>query len=136
MNITSDAGVRQLKNGYWAYRFSISINGQKISKRGSTDCDGNPLKTKGAAIKARKHAIKLTQLAPLLPVQKEDTIKKKTVAQVFDEYCEKGRSDRAYNTVLKQDSLWENHLKSEFGERLIEEIEVASINDYLSKHNY
>lgn len=136
MNTTSDAGVRQLKNGYWAYRFSISINGQKISKRGSTDCDGNPLKTKGAAIKARKHAIKLTQLAPLLPVQKEDTIKKKTVAQVFDEYCEKGRSDRAYNTILKQDSLWENHLKSAFGEKLVEEIEVADISDYLAKLYY
>ena len=136
MNTPSDAGVRQLKNGCWAYQFSISINGQKISKRGSTDCDGNPLKTKGAAIKARKHAIKLTQLAPLLPVQKKEKIKKKTVSQVFDEYCEKGRSDRAYNTILKQDSLWENHLKSAFGEKLVEEIEVADISDYLAKLYY
>ena len=60
MSATKDAGVRQLKNGCWAYRFSISINGQKISKRGSTDSEGNPLKTKGSAIKARQIAISIT----------------------------------------------------------------------------
>ena len=37
---TTDAGIRQLKNGNWAYRFSISVNGQKISQRGSTNSEG------------------------------------------------------------------------------------------------
>jgi len=92
---TTDAGIRQLKNGNWAYRFSISVNGQKISQRGSTNSEGQPLKTKTDAIKARKKAIKLAQLAPSLPV-KEKEPEKLTVAQVFEEYREKGRSDRAY----------------------------------------
>jgi len=135
MIATKDAGVRQLKNGCWAYRFSISINGQKISKRGSTDSEGNPLKTKGSAIKARQMAIKLTQLAPVIPVVKAEN-QKKTIQELFEEYCEKGRSDRAYNTILKQDSLWANHLKEAFGHRLIEKVEVAEINDYLAKLYY
>lgn len=132
---TTDAGIRQLKNGNWAYRFSISVNGQKISQRGSTNSEGQPLKTKTDAIRARKKAIKLAQLAPLLPV-KEKEPEKLTVAQVFDEYREKGRSDRAYNTILKQDSLWMNHLQEAFGHRPLEEIEVAEISDYLAKLYY
>jgi len=71
---TTDAGIRQLKNGNWAYRFSISVNGQKISQRGSTNSEGQPLKTKIDAIRARKKAIKLAQLAPELrfPIQSEN----------------------------------------------------------------
>ncbi|MFR6378433.1 MAG: hypothetical protein ACLUN5_19155 [Oscillospiraceae bacterium] len=38
--------------------------------------------------------------------------KRTTVSAVFEEYREKGRADRAYNTKLKQDSLWKNHLES------------------------
>lgn len=129
---TTDAGIRQLKNGNWAYRFSISVNGQKISQRGSTNSEGQPLKTKTDAIRARKKAIKLAQLAPSLPV-KEKEPEKLTVAQVFEEYREKGRSDRAYNTILKQDSLWMNHLQEAFGNRVLEEIEVAEVSDYLAK---
>lgn len=132
---TTDAGIRQLKNGNWAYRFSISVNGKKISQRGSTNSEGQPLKTKTDAIRARKKAIKLAQLAPLLPV-KEKEPEKLTVAQVFDEYREKGRSDRAYNTILKQDSLWMNHLQEAFGHRSLEEIEVAEVSDYLAKLYY
>ena len=132
---TTDAGIRQLKNGNWAFRFSISVNGQKISQRGSTNSEGQPLKTKTDAIRARKKAIKLAQLAPELPV-KEKEPEKLTVAQVFEEYREKGRSDRAYNTILKQDSLWLNHLQEAFGSRILDEIEVAEITDYLAKLYY
>lgn len=132
---TTDAGIRQLKNGNWAYRFSISVNGQKISQRGSTNSEGQPLKTKTDAIRARKKAIKLAQLAPELPV-KEKEPEKLTVAQVFEEYRKKGRSDRAYNTILKQDSLWLNHLQEAFGSRILDEIEVAEITDYLAKLYY
>ena len=49
---TQGTQVYQLKNECWAYRFSISINGQKIAKRGKTDLDGNALLTKADAVKA------------------------------------------------------------------------------------
>ena len=64
-------------------------------------------------------AIKMAQLAPMLP-QKEPEPVKKTVREVFAEYCEKGRSDRAYQTVRKQDSIWVNHLEAAFGDCVID----------------
>ena len=78
----NDSGVRQLKNGFWAYRFSISVSGRAINQRGSTDLDGNILRTKQEAIRARKKAIKLAQLAPLLPPTKPEPVKK-TMRDVF-----------------------------------------------------
>ena len=101
----SDSGVRQLKNGFWAYRFCTSIAGRPIHGRGSTDLDGNVLKTKQDAIRARKKAIKMAQLAPLQPEKKPEPIKK-TMRDVFKEYREKGCSDRAYATIRKQDSIY------------------------------
>ena len=131
----SDSGVRQLKNGFWAYRFCTSINGRRIDGRGSTDLDGNVLRTKQDAIRARKKAIKMAQLAPLLPEKPPEPVKK-TVAELFAEYCEKGRSDRVYMTIRKQDSIWENHLQAEFGDCIIDEIPVSAVNDYLARLYY
>ena len=34
-----------------------------------------------------------------------------TFGEVYQEYCEFGRSGKAYTTIKKQDSLWKNHLK-------------------------
>ena len=58
------------------------------------------------------------------------------MAEVYKEYCEKGRSDRAYQTVRKQDSLWNIHLNERFGKRYIDEISVGEINDYLAELYY
>ena len=41
-----------------------------------------------------------------------------------------------YNTILKQDSLWKNHLCSRWGKRFVDDISVAEINDYLSELYY
>lgn len=135
MGSKNDAGVRELKNGFWAYRFCISVGGKKIQQRGSTDQDGNVLRTKAEAIKARKQAIKLAQLAPMQPPPEEET-EKKTVREVFDEYRKKGRSDRAYQTVHKQDSIWKNHLEAKFGDCFLDEIPVSAVNDYLADLYY
>ena len=131
----TDVGVRQLKNGFWAYRFCTSIAGHRINGRGSTDLDGNVLKTKQDAIRARKKAIKMAQLAPLLPSKAPEPIKK-TMRDVFMEYREKGCSDRAYATIRKQDSIWKNHLNTVFGDRYLDDISTADVVDYLSKLYY
>ena len=68
--------------------------------------------------------------------QRQREIKRKKVKEVFQEYCEKGRNGKAYNTILKQDSLWKNHIKKRFGDRFIDEISVAEIDDYLSELYY
>ncbi len=69
-----------------------------------------------------------------LPPQKEAV--RKTVEEVYTEYCEKGRSGKAYSTIKKQDSLWNNHLKDRFGKRYIDDITVAEIQDYLEELYY
>jgi len=56
--------------------------------------------------------------------------------EVYEEYCEKDRSGKAYSTIRKQDSLWNNHLKRKFGDRYIDEITVAEIQDYLEELYY
>lgn len=124
----SGEGINQLKNGYWEYRISILIDGKRYTKKKSTDEQGNKLSTKASAIKARNAAI----AAARMEAKREKTILRKTVKEVFEEYCEKGRSGKAYQTIKKQDSLWENHLHEKFGKRLVDDISVAEVNDYLS----
>ena len=130
-----EVGVYQLKSGNWAYRYTRVKNGKPIFRKRATDEFGKPLKTKTAAIKARAAAIK-KDMQETAPPAGQKTVEKKTVAQVYQEYCEKGRNGKAYNTILKQDSLWKNHLEKAFGSRYIDEISLAEIQDYLSALYY
>ena len=128
----SNKSVYQLNNGMWGFRFCTRVNGKNVYRRMSTDKDGRPLKTQKAALKARAAAIAEVQNEKVMlqtppPVQ----LTRKTVEEVFIEFCQKGRSDRAYQTIQKQNSLWKNHLKAAFGARWIDEISTQEVNDYL-----
>ena len=125
-------GVYQLENGYWGYRFIVTVNGRKKAQKRVKDEQGKPYKTKNQAIKARTIAMEQERNKQLQPIQ----IQKKTVKEVYQEYCEHGRSGKAYTTIKKQDSLWKNHLCSRFGNKYIEEITLAEIEDYLSELYY
>lgn len=127
-----DTGVFQQENGIWAYRFCIMIDGKRVSRRKCRDLNGNKLKTRKQAVKAREEAI----LAAHLEVKQKKKISRRTVQEVYEEYCEKGRADRKYQTMRKQDSLWENHLCKRFGKRYVDEISVAEVNDYLAELYY
>lgn len=126
------AGVSQKKNGYWEYRFGVVVNGKTIVKRKSTDELGNKLKTKREAIAAREAAIVAVRTER---VQKPQPARR-TVEEVFGEFCAEGRKDRAYQTIRKQDSIWENHLRDRFGNRYVDEISSADVVDYLSELYY
>lgn len=128
------AGVYQLENGYWGYRFVITVNGKKKAQKRVKDESGKPFKTQKQAVKARSIALAQEQAKSLLPPPKKIT--RKTVAEVYQEYCEKGRSGKAYTTIKKQDSLWKNHLSDRFGNRYIDDITVAEIQDYLEELYY
>ena len=132
MTKRNNAGVYQKSNGFWEYRFTIVVDGQQISRKKSTDEFGNKLKTKSEAIRAREAAI----FKARTDRERQREIKRKKVKEVFQEYCEKCRNGKAYNTILKQDSLWKNHIKERFGDRFIDEISVAEIDDYLSELYY
>ena len=127
----NDVGVYKLKTGNWSFRYTITVNGQKKDVRKAKDENGNPLTTKKEAIRARQIAIQQEQNGTK-PKPKE----RKTVADVFAEYCDKGRSGKAYRTIQKQDSLWENHLRKKFGKRFVDDISVAEVMDYLTDLYY
>ncbi|SEA88175.1 hypothetical protein SAMN05216349_14313, partial [Oribacterium sp. KHPX15] len=125
-------GVYQMDNGFWAYRFSILIDGKRISRKKTTDEFGGKLKSQAAATKARAAAITSAHIE----MERKHKISRRTVKEVFDEYCQNGRKDRAYKTILKQDSLWKNHLCDKWGKRFVDDISVAEVNDYLSSLYY
>lgn len=89
----NDVGIIKLENGNWGYRYNFTENGKRYSKRSSKDEFGNPLKTKKDAINARARALLLLDEASLYKPRE-----RKTVEQVFNEYCEKGRKDKPYST--------------------------------------
>lgn len=126
-------GVYQLENGFWAYRFVLTVNGKKKAQKRVKDEFGNPFKTQKQAAKARSIALAQEQLNIRSP---QKSIIPKTVKEVFEEYCEKGRFGKAYSTIKKQDSLWNNHINKRFGKRYVDEITVAEIQDYLEQLYY
>jgi len=128
----ASAGVYQKPNGYWEYRFGVMINGKSIFRKKCTDAHGNKLKSKREAIAAREAAL----VAVRNQTEVKTVVTRRTVKEVFEEFCEKGRNDRAYQTARKQDSLWDNHLCEKFGSRYIDDISSAEITDYLAELYY
>lgn len=125
-------GVFQQENGIWGYRFSVVIDGKRISRLKTTDANGKKLTSKREATKARQMAI----AAAHTEMKRKQKIVRKTVKEVYEEYCEKGRKAKAFNTCLKQDSMWKNHLCERFGKRFVDDISVAEVNDYLAELYY
>ena len=129
MATTNETGVYQLDNGMWGYRFSLLIDGRRVSRKKTTDEFGGKLKTKKQAAKARERAIQIAHEES----KRKQTISRRTIQEVYKEFCTTGRKDRAYETIRKQDSLWDNHLCARFGKRYVDDISVAEINDYLAE---
>lgn len=127
----SNTGIYQLPNGNWAYRFTQTINGKRHNHKSVKDENGEPMRSQKAAIRARQLAIMAAEAR-----KNEQPQRRVTFAEVYQEYCDKGRSGKAYTTIRKQDSLWRNHLSAKFGVRFIDTISVAEVNDYLSELYY
>lgn len=130
MASTNYTGVYKTSEGYWAYRYSVTVNGRRKDVKKAKDENGQRFRTAKAAARARTRAMANSSTFDM------PSIPRKTVSEVYQEYCEKGRAGKAYQTIRKQDSLWRNHLCSRFGYRYIDEISVAEINDYLSALYY
>ena len=124
----SNTGIYQRPNGNWAYRFTQTVNGKRHNHKSVKDENGEPMRSQKAAIRARQLAITAAEAR-----KNEKPRRRVTFAEVYQEYCDKGRSGKAYTTIRKQDSLWRNHLSTKFGARFIDTISVAEVNDYLSE---
>ena len=128
----NDTGVYRKKNGCWEYRFAVVVDGKTIARKKCTDDQGNKLKTKSEAVAAREKAI----VAVKTERRDRPIPARRRVKEVFEEFCSEGRKDRAYMTIRKQDSLWENHIRDRFGDRYVDEISCADVVDYLSELYY
>lgn len=128
MEKINKSGVYQLPNGYWAFRYTLMLNGKKKDVKRTKDEFGQPLKTEKSALKARESAIR----AEYENRYKKADKPRMTVKEVYQEYCQNGRSGKAYATIKKQDSLWNNHIASKFGKRFIDDISVSEVEDYLA----
>ena len=124
----SNMGVYQLENGNWAWRFTRTVDGKRVNRKGTKDVEGNPLHSQKEAIRARE--IAMMDFSARL---NEKPKRRVTVQEVYEEYCAHGRSGKAYGTIRKQESLWKNHLSEKFGLRYIDNISVAEVNDYLAE---
>ena len=129
---TDFPGLYQLENGLWGYRYTVTINGKKKDVKKTKDDLGKPFKTDKAAYRARETALVKEKVCRT----HKPKMARMTFQEVYQEYCEKGRSGKAYTTIRKQDSLWTNHIAARFGKRFIDEVTVAEINDYLEELYY
>lgn len=138
-------GVFQLPSGNWGFRFKVKLKGKTIDRKFIQTNDGKPYKTQQAAARARSIAIEKEKQAEYERQLEQERIqyalssvkhKPQTFSAVFKEYCYKGRSDRAFGTTRKQDSIWENHLKERFGSRMVDSITTAEVVDYLGELYY
>ena len=125
---TTKSGVYQLENGMWGFRYTVTYNGKRKDVKRQKDELGRILKTEKAALRARESAMLHDKMSRI----KKPVEKRMTFAEVYQEYCEMGRSGKAYSTIKKQNSLWKNHLEEKFGSRYVDNISVAEVNDYLS----
>ena len=57
MTKASSAGVFQLPNGMWGFRYAFMLDGKQKDIKRTKDDSGNPFKTERAAAKAREATI-------------------------------------------------------------------------------
>ncbi len=128
------SGVFQLPDGTWGYRFIVTVDGKRKAQKRVRNEAGKPYKTEKQAAAAREKAIAMEKVRMQMPQPKKRI--RKTVEEVYREYCEKGRNGKAFATKKKQDSLWKNYLLDRFGSKYIDDISVAEVNDYLAELYY
>lgn len=125
-------GVFQLKNGNWGYRVLVKDEkGITKNRRAVRDKKGNVFKTKRSALSAMNELI-----ARFNEKENNKGFSNITLKELYDEYCKYGRSEKAFATNKKHDSMWKNHIEKEFGDKLINEVSVSEVNDFLSELYY
>lgn len=124
----NDVGLFQLKNGNWAYRITVSINGKRKDTTFRRDEHGNPFTKKIDAKKAREQ--KILELRKPKPTEKLTDCK---LSEMWECYLLKVAPGKADSTVRKYTSLWTQHIQKEFGDTLISEITISDMSSYLQE---
>lgn len=125
---SSDTGLKQLKNGNWAYRVTITQNGKRKDSTFHRDDNGNPFARKIDAKRAREK--KLLELRTPKPIETFTDCK---LSEIWDCYLKKVAPGKAPSTVRKYTSLWRCHIEKEFGDIYISEMNVSDMHLYLQE---
>ena len=129
----SDVGLKQLANGNWSCRIFKKINGEQIDSTYKIDSrTGEPFRTKSQARDFREY--KIAELRD--PEKRKPKNKAVTFSYVWDLYTNTLARDKAPATYTKHKSIWENHIKGNFGSKYMtgaQAVSVLEINDYLSR---
>lgn len=123
---TSDVGIYQLESGLWEYRIVINRKDLKVDTTCRQDEAGNPFRTKKAAKEARE--LKLVELKTNPQPSKIKDVK---LVDVYNKYMETGAKSKASTTIMKQKSMWDNHIEKNFGNKYLSEITLEELNNYL-----
>ena len=70
---------------------------------------------------------------PSAAAPKAKNIVRKRISEIYEEYCECGRKDKAFATIKKQENLWNNHILERFGSKYVDTIRVADVQDFLAE---
>ena len=119
---SSDTGLKQLKNGNWAYRITITQNGKKKDTTFHRDENGKPFTRKIDAKRAREQ-----KLLELRMPKSTETFTDCKLSEMWDCYLKKVAPGKAASTVRKYTSLWTQHIGRKFGNTNISEINVSYI---------
>lgn len=131
----NDVGLKQLPNGNWSYRIYLTLDGRKVDTTCRVDDNGLPFKTKKAARDARD--AKIVEMRKNPAPEPDRKIKRVRLSQIYEDYMANGTTGKAPSTIRKQESMWENHVEHEFGNRYIDDITLKDLQNYLAKmyHN-
>lgn len=122
-----DTGITQLKNGNWQYRIKIKLpNGTQIDTTCRLDEDGEPFRTKTAAVNAR-----MAKLVAIKTDKQLQTKKSCTFNEVWAYYKKNDALGQAPSTQIKHDSVWRNHFAAEFGHRDMNSVTISEIDNFL-----
>lgn len=119
-------GVTQNKDGSWSYRIKKKINGQQIDTKIKRDENNKLFLTARSAYEAKlKHEAKLENNE--IPL-----VKKTNLSYVYDTYMTSSEAkQKAAATIVKQKSMWKNHIEPAFGNKDINSIKITDIDDFL-----
>lgn len=106
----------------WSYRYKVVVNGETYTGEKSG------FSTALEASEARAKAIEE------LKTQGYVTETGKKVKDVFAEFIKSAEISRAYETIRKHNSVYNNHLYPAFGERYIASISGRELEEYLNSY--
>lgn len=130
----NDVGLFQWgdKKQYWGYRITITKDGKKKDTTSKKNSQGLPYATKNEAKKAREQRV--IEMRSPTPTT---TIKDIQFKEIWEYYESEYSKRKAYATLKKYKSLWENHIKNKFANKFVSEITISDIEVFLQElYNY